>query len=80
MKDNEKRAIAQEIMEIITAPTLAENEITASMYAEANGITKRQADSVLKRAVANQQITRRDEKVLYQGNWQWAYSRKPPGP
>ena len=78
MNDNERRAIAQEMRELITTPTLAENEITASMYAEANGITKRQADSVLKRAVAKQQITRRAEKVLHQGNWQWAYRRKTP--
>lgn len=73
MTDEEKRAIAREIRELITPPKLEEGWITASLYAEELDIEYKQASDDLKRAARRGQIGQSEEKVFHAGRWQWAY-------
>lgn len=77
MTDEEKRAIAREIRELIAPPTLEEGAITASIYAEENGLEYKFASDALTRAWKRGQIERGEEKIFHDGRWQWAY--KIPG-
>ena len=73
MKNEEKRAIAREILELIAPPLLEEGEITAAIFAAENGLSHKQASDDLERATKQGVIEKRGEKVLHNGAWQWAY-------
>ncbi len=78
MTEQERAAIIREVAAQEARIRLAPGEFTASQYACQNGVTHRQAQGVLKRALAAGIVTRREDRVLLEGNWQWAYSQEPP--
>ena len=59
---------------------LQPGEFTVSQYAEQNSITHQQAKGELERAVEAGTVERKVDKILLDGNWQWAYSQKSSEP
>lgn len=69
--DEKKRAIFEEMARVLETPRQADDEITATEYAELSGCTRRVAYTRLINAVTDGKMTKR--KVLVDRNWPWAF-------
>ncbi len=67
----DRRAILEEIHKYAEPPTLDEDEVTVTQYAEFANVTHRQAEGALKRMMREGKAERR--KVVFEAHRCWAY-------